>query len=148
MLVTQKCQYALRALFDLALRSSRNPVKIAEIAQAQEIPVRFLEIILGQLKRGGFVTSRRGADGGYMLARSPEEITVADVVTFVDGPLIETDSINTSIKGKAKHPPEVFDTIWHEARQAVQAVYEDVTIATLVEKERKRRLEFIPNYAI
>ncbi len=70
MLVSQKSQYALRAVFELARRNGGLPVKIADIAEAQAIPQRFLEVIMNQLKQGGFVESRRGKRGGYLLARS------------------------------------------------------------------------------
>ena len=69
MSVSAKCYYALRAVYALAEHSTPEPLKIAEIAEQQQIPIRFLEVILGQLKGGGFVQSRRGAEGGYRLAR-------------------------------------------------------------------------------
>jgi Rrf2 family protein len=100
MLITQKCQYALRAVFALARREGRGPTKIAEIAREQAIPVRFLEVILGQLKQGGFVDSRRGADGGYFIVRSPREIAVGDIVRFIDGPLLEEETRGHSRRGR------------------------------------------------
>jgi len=86
MQISQKCQYALRAVFELARRPREAPVKVGDIAEAQAIPPRFLEIILNQLKRGGFVESRRGASGGYSLARSPDELTMGEIIRFVEGP--------------------------------------------------------------
>ena len=71
MAVSSKCYYALRAIYALSEHPGPDPLKIAEIAEREQIPVRFLEVILGQLKGGGFVRSRRGAEGGYNLARSP-----------------------------------------------------------------------------
>ncbi len=87
MIVTQKGQYALRALFELAKRGAKTPVKGAEVAQTQAIPPRFLEVILSQLKQSGYVTSRRGASGGYLLAKSPADVTVGDVIRAVQGPV-------------------------------------------------------------
>ena len=80
MLISQKSRYALRAILELAKRKSSGHTKIAEVARAQIIPPRFLEVILGQLKQGGFVESRRGSDGGYVLVRSPAGLTVSNVV--------------------------------------------------------------------
>src|SRR5271166_4454260 len=83
--ISVKGEYALQAIFDLALQSPGEPVKIADIARRQQIPQKFLELILASLKQGGFVESRRGAEGGYLLARRAESITVGDVLRFVEG---------------------------------------------------------------
>ena len=87
-MVSQKCQYAIRATFELAKRHGQGPVKISEIAETQSIPVRFLEVILNQLRQGGFVQSRRGADGGYYLIRKADELMVGDIIQFIEGPLV------------------------------------------------------------
>ena len=84
--VSVKGQYALHALIDLAFQKPGEPVKIADIAQRQRIPQKFLELILASLKQGGFVESRRGAEGGYLLARPADSITVGAVLEFVEGP--------------------------------------------------------------
>ena len=73
--ISVKGEYALQAIFDLASNPGPDPVKIAEIARRQKIPQKFLELILASLKQGGFVESRRGAEGGYILSRRPENIT-------------------------------------------------------------------------
>ncbi len=73
-----------KAVFDLAHRGGARPVKIAEIAARQHIPQKFLELILAQLKQGGFVQSRRGAEGGYLLARRPETLLVGEVLRFIE----------------------------------------------------------------
>src|SRR5436853_1173727 len=80
-----KGEYALQAILDLASRRAGEPIRIADIAQRQKIPQKFLELILANLKQGGFVESRRGAEGGYLLARRAESITVGDVLRFVEG---------------------------------------------------------------
>src|SRR3954447_17594204 len=84
--ISVKGEYALHAVFDLAQQKPGEPVKIADIAKRQDIPQKFLELILAGLKQGGFVESRRGAEGGYLLARPPEAITVGEVLRFVEGP--------------------------------------------------------------
>ena len=83
--ISLKGEYAIRAIFDLALQKPGDPIRIADIAGRWKIPQKFLELILSGLKQGGFVESRRGAEGGYMLARSPDAITVGEVLRFVDG---------------------------------------------------------------
>ncbi len=82
MQISQKTHYALRALVDLASRYGRGPQPLGEIAERQEIPTRFLEVIFSQLRQGGFVESRRGSRGGYQLAKTPEALTVGEVVSF------------------------------------------------------------------
>src|SRR5215467_6172799 len=79
-----KGEYALQAIFDLASQRPGEPVKIADIARRQRIPQKFLELILASLKQAGFVESRRGAEGGYRLARAPENITVGQVLQFIE----------------------------------------------------------------
>ena len=83
--ISVKSEYALKAIFDLACQPQGDPVKIAEIAGRQQIPQKFLELILSGLKQGGFVESRRGADGGYMLARAADAITVGEVLRHIEG---------------------------------------------------------------
>ena len=91
--VSQKCQYTLRALFELAKRQGTEPVTVAEIADAQAIPRRFLELIFLDLRSDGMVQSRRGSNGGYVLAVSPETTTVEDVIRAVDGSLAPVDCV-------------------------------------------------------
>src|SRR6202023_3503631 len=83
--ISVKGEYALHALFDLALQKPGEPIKIADIARRQKIPQKFLELILAGLKHGGFVESRRGAEGGYLLSRAPDGITVGEVLRYVEG---------------------------------------------------------------
>src|SRR5690349_23494435 len=83
--ISVKGEYALQAIFDLASQPQGEPVKIAEIARRQKIPQKFLELILAGLKQGGFVESRRGAEGGYLLARPADTITVGEVIRYIEG---------------------------------------------------------------
>src|SRR3569623_2000293 len=84
--ISVKGEYALQAILDLAIHTGRGPTRIADIARRQKIPQKFLELILAGLKQGGFVESRRGAEGGYLLARGAESITIGEVLRFVEGP--------------------------------------------------------------
>src|SRR6478672_1838860 len=84
--ISVKGEYALHAIFDLSTQPAGQPVKIADIAKRQKIPQKFLELILASLKQGGFVESRRGAEGGYLLARPADAIKVGEVLRFIEGP--------------------------------------------------------------
>src|SRR4051794_20845231 len=83
--ISVKGEYALQAIFDLASAARPEPIKIADIARRQKIPQKFLELILASLKQGGFVESRRGAEGGYLLARRADALSVGEVLRYVDG---------------------------------------------------------------
>jgi Rrf2 family protein len=93
MLFPQKSQYALRALFELSKLYNTGPIKISHIAEAQAIPLRFLEIILNQLKQAGFVGSVRGKEGGYYLARTPDTLSIGEVIRFIQGPMDPVDCV-------------------------------------------------------
>ena len=149
MSVSQKCQYALRAVFELARRSGEGPVRIAEVAEAQAIPVRFLEVILSELKGGGFVQSRRGAAGGYLLARAARGITVGEVIRFVDGPLGPVECLERGGGAECEFEGNcVFMGLWRRAHRALSEVYDRTSIEDLVEEDRRRRAEYVPSYAI
>lgn len=137
-MISQKCQYSIRAVFELARHYGQGPVKISEIAKAQAIPLRFLEIILNQLRQAGFVQSKRGATGGYLLARQPDQIAVGDIFQFVEGPLAPvacmTDKSNKkcSLLGNC-----VFLAMWERAAKAVSEVYDQTTFQDLVAEDLK-----------
>ncbi|MCD6287634.1 MAG: Rrf2 family transcriptional regulator [Candidatus Hydrogenedentes bacterium] len=150
MYIPQKCQYALRALFELARHYDEGPVKIAEIAKAQSIPPRFLEIILGQLKHGAFVDSQRGNGGGYYLLRDPEGLSVGEVIRFMQGSLGPV--LCVAGKEEEKRCPLrgscVFLSMWKEVKDVVSQVYDSTTFAKLVERDRRMRQEYVANYTI
>ena len=149
MVISQKCQYGLRGVFELARRAASTPVRIADIAEAQAIPVRFLEVILGQLKQGGFVESRRGNEGGYMLAKAAAAITVGDVIRFIDGPIGPVKCVQGAAQEICPLRADcVFLDMWEEARRAVSRVYDDATLADLVERDRERQAQFVNNFSI
>ena len=91
MVLSQKSQYAVRAVFELAKRHGSGPVKAAQVADAQYIPVRFLENILGQLRLAGIIESARGKEGGYRLSRAPRDVSVGEVIRLVQGPVSEIE---------------------------------------------------------
>ena len=138
--VSVKGEYALQALFDLAAIASKAPVRIADIASRQRIPQKFLELILASLKQGGFVESRRGAEGGYLLARSPEQISVGEVLRYVDGP---PDASSPTRRGDS-----AFSGMWQRVDDAVNTVVDRTTFATLVREWAEKQSQFVPNWEI
>jgi Rrf2 family protein len=129
--VTAKVDYAIRAAAELAAADS-GPVKGERLANAQGIPLHFLEHILIDLKRARLVQARRGAEGGYWLAQPAEEITLADVIRAVEGPLANVQGAppeTTSYKG----PAAPLQEIWIAVRANLRAVLETVSLADLAD---------------
>lgn len=137
--VSVKGEYALQAIFDLAEHRGREPVRIADIATRQKIPQKFLELILASLKQAGFVESRRGAEGGYLLARPADSITIGEVLRFIEGKNART--------GKKKRE-DPFAVIWRAVDEAVSGVVDHTTFAELVRNWRERRAQYVPNWDI
>jgi Rrf2 family protein len=127
--VSAKSDYAVRALVELAARRG-EPLTADALAAAQDIPKKFLSSILLDLRRDGFVLSRRGAEGGYVLARSPAQITVAQVMRAVEGQLADVRSIRPealSYEGVT----ESLQTVWVATRAALRSVLDRTTIADI-----------------
>ena len=140
MTISVKGEYALLALFDLSLQRSGEPVKIADIARRQNIPQKFLELILAGLKQGGFVESRRGAEGGYLLARPAEAITVGQVIRFV-----ESGSKNGGRKRPLAGP---FSGMWTSVNDAVSRVIDHTNFGDLAREWREKQVAYVPNWDI
>jgi Rrf2 family transcriptional regulator, cysteine metabolism repressor len=137
--VSQKCQYALRALFELAKRNTDQPTAMAQVAAAQAIPPKFLELILSELRQGGFVISHRGRGGGYVLRAKPDELTVGTIIRFVDGPVAPVKCVAGNSPAEstcAMFGDCAFVDMWSRARDAVAEVYDNTTFQDLIDKER------------
>ncbi len=128
--VTAKAEYAVRAMLELAT-TDESLLKGERIARGQSIPLKFLENILVDLRHAGLVHAQRGAEGGYRLAREPEEITVGEVIRAVEGPL-------ASVRGE---PPERMayegssenlQRVWIAVRASLRSVLDDITLADVV----------------
>ena len=132
-------EYALRALLVLGLNYGQEVVRIQTISDEQNIPKRFLEQILNDLKTAGLVRSKRGVSGGYRLARKPEEITLASVVRHVEGALAPVSCVSENFYEKCSCPDEAkcpIRSVMQEVRDAVVKVAERVTVAELCERWR------------
>ena len=144
--ISVKSEYALKAVFDLASQllihrqspAPMPPVKIADIAKRQKIPQKFLELILAGLKQSGFVDSRRGAEGGYLLARSPDAITVGEVLKSME-------NIKSSSRPQRDDP---FGDIWCRVDSAVSNVLDQTTFAALARSWQEKHSQYIPNWDI
>ena len=134
MRISAKADYAVRAALELAAAPDEQPVKGEQLAEAQDIPLQFLEHILLELKHARLVRARRGARGGYWLARAPETITLADVIRAVEGPLA---NIQDSAPESTHYPgpAERLRDVWVAVRANLRAVLETVTLADLITGE-------------
>ena len=139
MRLTQKSKYAVRALVELALNEGESPLGVAEIARRQRIPDRFLEQILGELRRANILESRRGAHGGYRFAMPTQEITVLDVVEILDGEVRPARCSAGGVCYIADAPLCATSKVWDEARVALEGVFGSYSIAALAAAEREER---------
>ena len=131
MKVSTRGDYAARALLSLALHEDERPTSVKEIAERTNLPQPYLEQILLQVKGAGIVRSKRGVGGGYVLARAPAEITLAEIVAAVDGPLSSPVEAHDHCEGHC-----VLQDIWTCVSEDTQRLLEGFTLATLVERTR------------
>lgn len=126
--LTAKADYALRAVVELAQANADTPRKVEQIAQAQEIPISFLENILAQLRSAGIVRSQRGPDGGYRLAKPAEQLTLATVLRAVEGPLVGIRGLRPE---EIDYPGSAvaLKQVWLAVRANLRKVLEHVTVA-------------------
>jgi Rrf2 family protein len=139
--ISAKADYAVRAAIELAAAAGDDrPVKGEQLARAQDIPIKFLENILADLRHAGLVRSQRGADGGYWLNRPAGEVKVADIIRAVDGPL-------ASVRGQRPEDvpyegnSEALQQVWIAVRANLRAVLETVTLAQLAEGDLPARIQ-------
>jgi Rrf2 family protein len=140
MRISAKADYAVRAVVELAAAEGEKPVKAERIATAQGIPLNFLENILGELRHAGVVRSHRGAEGGFRLARPAAEVTIADVIRAVEGPLASVRGAppeEATYNGAASSLPRV----WIAVRSNLRRVVEQVTIADVASAKLPAEIE-------
>lgn len=140
MRVTAKVDYAVRAAIELGTAEPGKPVKGDRIATAQQIPTKFLENILAELKHSGLISSMRGAEGGYWLARPAKDITVADIIRAVEGPLANIRGLRPE-EAVFEGTAEPLQRMWISVRASLRRVLEQVTVADLVAGKLPRRVE-------
>jgi Rrf2 family protein len=139
--ISVKAEYALQAILDLASQRQGEPVKIADIARRQKIPQKFLELILVRLKQSGFVESRRGAEGGYLLARAADSLTVGEVLRSMEGP--------NEMRGRPGRRAEMpFTEMWQKVDAAVSEILDKTTFADLVRDWTEKQNRYVLNWEI
>ena len=147
MRLSTKSRYGLRAIFDMAYHAGSMPAQIKDISRRQEISPRYLEQIFQDLKKAGLLKSRRGPQGGYFLARKPDEITIRDILRATEGESLFVDCINAG-DGRKKRKPDcafngccVTQTIWSEANTLMTDHFAAVTLKDLCERAQAMGLK-------
>lgn len=152
MKLSKKTEYALRALAELAMNQEEGNLQAQELARREKIPIKFLEQILLVLKKAGVLQSRRGAGGGYLLSRPPEQVSLGEVVRLIEGPLVllecaseEEDCCTCEEEAICGLRDVVIDL-----RNDLTRLFEGVTLANICERtvELRRRRDFVPRYSI
>ena len=136
MKITYRGDYALKAVLDLAVHYDQGLVTIHELAKRTQAPTKFLEQVLLDLKRGGFVESRRGKSGGYLLARPPKEVIVGDVVRFIDGPTEPIDCLEKGYRGCSDIYNCLFRKIWQQVSSATSGIVDNINFDDLAFQAR------------
>ncbi len=147
--ISKKCHYALRAVFELASRGDSAPVTVLELAKAQEMPTRFLEVILSELRQAGIVAARRGNTGGYTLAALPRKTTAAQVIEAIEGPI----AIGATAAGEdeaASHfnGGSALEDLWTAMNESIKGICQDANFEDLVEREKRSQRCPTPDYSI
>jgi Rrf2 family transcriptional regulator, cysteine metabolism repressor len=145
MRISARGEYGIKAVLDLSLCAGRGLVPIQEVAARQGIPQRYLEQVLLALKRAGLLSSRRGSAGGYHLTRSPEEITVGDVLRAVEGDRAPFEIVGRPCRGARG---DELAGLWDEIAGALSGVVDRVTFADLAARVRERHSAAQPMYHI
>lgn len=150
MKVSHRATYGILAAVDLAMNGKEVPIQARTIARRQSIPVRFLEQVLHAMKKAGLVDSTRGAQGGYLLLRAPSELSVADLLEALDGPVFHDASHNNGTGQSRRDTREqlLLGAVWEKVHQAERGVLSAITIDQLVERQRVLDQQQNPMYHI
>ncbi len=139
-MISNKCIYALKAMLELAIREGNRPVTIGDIAGARDIPERFLEAIMRQLKQAELADSVRGKEGGYRLGMPAGRINVGQVIKLFEGPLFAASGTSRN--------PDVLQNVWRDAEAALADVLDKTTFAELAEREKNQQMAGATSYSI
>jgi Rrf2 family protein len=146
MKITYKGDYALKTILDLAADFGNGPVAINDLSRRLDIPTKFLEQILLDLKRAHFVESKRGKIGGYSLARHPAQITLGEVTRYIDGPIEPIACVDKRYSGCHDAGACVFRSIWGQVSSATAKIIDSITFEDLLKRSKKKNKAF--NYQI
>jgi Rrf2 family protein len=149
--LSRKARYALRALYALAADEGRGPVLIADLAERERIPRKFLEAILLELKNAGVLQSKKGKGGGYALAKTPEQITVGQIVRIIDGPLAPVPCVSEKAyvrcEGCADEATCGTRLVMKQVRDAIAGILDNTTLAQVQEQTARARRATAPTVA-
>lgn len=131
-----RSRYGVRAMYELAANDSNNPIPLKNIAKYQNISEHYLEQLMASLRKGGLVNSIRGAQGGYVLARPAEAITIAEIIRVLEGPVAPVECVREDQESNCFNIDNcVTRSIWEKVRDSVVDVLESITLASLLKKE-------------
>lgn len=152
MRLTTKSRYGLRAMFDIAYNCGTMPAQIQDISRRQEISPRYLEQIFQSLKRAGILTSKRGPQGGYCLARKPDQITVLEILNATEQDVLLTECAGETVKKKKRTVDCPFEgkcvtqTVWEEASTLLNDLFGGITLQNLCERGQSLGIEKEQNH--
>ena len=138
MRLSTRTRYGIRAMLELAENVGRGPLQLRIIARRQDISVKYLDQLMAILKSAGFVRSIRGAKGGYILAKAPEQIKLSDVFNCLEGPVVAVDCTENE-NYCARAPDCVARQVWAQLQEAVTAVLQSITFQDLVDRTKDKK---------
>lgn len=143
MKLSTQSRYGVRAIFDIAYNSAHTPARIQDINRRQKIPLRYLEQIFQKLRKSGFVKSKRGPGGGYILKKDPSEISLGEIIRSVEGGWKLVQCIEDEKDQKRCHMYEKCVTryVWKEAQEMLYNYFDSITIADLCRKARESKIK-------
>ncbi|GBR76455.1 putative transcriptional regulator BadM/Rrf2 family [Candidatus Termititenax persephonae] len=146
MKISYKCDYALKVLLELALNVNQGVLSSQELSKKLDIPLKFLEQVLSDLRKGGFVESRRGNMGGYALVGLPEKITLGAVIRHIDGSVEPIECVNPKYKNCRERQTCAYKNVWIRVHQAITNIIDNVTLEDMLRDTRSAQEAL--NYSI
>lgn len=141
MKISTKGHYGVQAMFDLAQRNGEGPISLKSIAERQNLSEHYLEQLFATLRKAGLVKSVRGAQGGYTLAKEPEEIKVGDIIRVLEGPIAPVECVNLEDPEQCmKSESCVTRSVWAKVRDSIEDVLDSITLADMCKDAEKARM--------
>jgi len=138
MKISQRSTYGIMAAVDMAMQANKAPIQAKSIARRQGIPARFLEQVLHAMKKAGLVSSLRGAQGGYVLSKKPSELSLAEILEALEGPLLSVGGLNgLGSHGRGTKSETLLAAVWDRVCTAERNVLEAITVEELAGKQRQ-----------
>jgi len=147
MKISTKIRYGTRAMLELASHYGEGPVELREIAEKEDIPLKYLEQVIIPIRTAGYVKSVRGSKGGYILAKPPSEIFLSDLIEILDGPIHLVECINNPTACR-KTPLCVTRDIWKEVSESIDHILRSITLEDMVRRKREKEGKNFPMYQI